>query len=65
MLMMMMMMMIIIKMLCEKHSLKSNERWYEHEPESVVENDGVKLLWEVNIQCDHIIEARRADSGNK
>ena len=46
--------------LCEKYGLES-ERWYEHEPESVVENDGVRLLWDVNIQCDHIIEARRPD----
>ena len=47
--------------LCEKYGFKSNEKWYEHEPESVVENDRVKLLWDVNIQCDHIIEARRPD----
>ena len=47
--------------LFEKYGLKSNERWYEHESESVVENDGLKLLWDVNIQCDHIIEARRPD----
>ena len=40
--------------LCEKYGLESNERCYEHEPESVVENDGVKLLWDLNIQCDHI-----------
>ena len=45
----------------EKYGLKSNERWYEHEPESVVENDRVRLLWDANIQCNHIIEARRPD----
>ena len=45
----------------EKYGSESNERWYEHEPQSVVENDGVKLLWDVNIQCDHIIAARRPD----
>ena len=37
------------------------DKWYEHEPDSVSENDDVKLLWDVNIQCDHIIEARRPD----
>ena len=26
-----------------------------------VDCDRVKLLWDVNIQCDHIIEARRPD----
>jgi len=30
-------------------------------PDSVSENDEVKLLWDVNIQCDHVIEARRPD----
>jgi len=28
-------------------------------PDSVSENDEVKLLRDVNIQCDHFIEARR------
>ena len=26
-----------------------------------MENAEVKLLWDVNIQCDHLIEARRSD----
>ena len=25
------------------------------------ENNDVKLLWDINIQCDHVIEARRPD----
>ena len=29
--------------------------------DSASENDEVKLLWDVNIQCDHVIEARRPD----
>ena len=37
------------------------ERWYEHCPKGVVENDDVKLIWDINIQCDNIIEARRPD----
>ena len=35
--------------------------WYEHEPESVIENENFKILWDFTIQCDHIIEARRPD----
>ena len=34
---------------------------YEHTPESVVENERNKILWDVSIQCDHVIEARRPD----
>ena len=26
-------------------------------PEGAVETDEVKILWDVNIQCDHIIKA--------
>ena len=29
--------------------------------QKVVENEEVKLLWDVNIQCDNVIEARRPD----
>ena len=24
-----------------------------------VENEGVKVLWDINVQCDNVIEARR------
>ena len=30
-------------------------------PDCVSEDDEVKLLWDMNIQCDHVIEARRLD----
>ena len=44
--------------LCEKYGL---ENGMNMSLKSVVENDGVKLLWNVNIQCNHIIEVRRPD----
>ena len=34
---------------------------YEHEPESVLENEDYKILWKFIIQTDHVIEARRLD----
>ena len=45
--------------LCEKYHLEKKDKWYEHALDSVSENDEVKALWDVNIQCDHVIEARR------
>ena len=30
--------------LCQKHNLERKEKWYEHCPEGVVENDDVKLI---------------------
>ena len=40
--------------LCKKNRLEYTEKWYEHVPEGAVENDEVKLLWDVNIQCDNV-----------
>ena len=35
--------------LCKKYGVKVRERWYEHNVESVIENDIVKILWDVCI----------------
>ena len=40
---------------------EAGDKWYEHEPESVLENEDYKILWDFSIQTDHIIEARRPD----
>ena len=40
-----------------REKLGVNRARYEHEPESVVENENFKILWDFTIQCDHMIEA--------
>ena len=47
--------------LCRLYELDRADKWFEHQPSSVQETDGTKVLWDFNIQCDHIIEARRPD----
>ena len=47
--------------LARKSNLEAGDKWYEHEPESVLENEDYKILWDFSIQTDHIIEARRSD----
>ena len=37
------------------------DKWYEHEPESVLENEDYKILWDFSIQIDHVIGVRRPD----
>ena len=37
------------------------DKWFEHQPETVLENNDYKLLWYYNIQTDHQISARRPD----
>ena len=42
-------------------SFEAGDEWYEYEPESVLENEDYKILWDFSIQIDHVIEARRPD----
>ena len=44
-----------------KYNLEHANKWYEHQPQGVLENSHHKLLWDFNIQCDHEIEHRRPD----
>ena len=44
---------------CKKNGLEHTEEWYEHVPEGVVENEEIKVLWDINVQCDNVIETRR------
>ena len=47
--------------LCGRYNLGRVDKWYEHNPDGVLENESLKILWDMTIQCDHHIEARRAD----
>ena len=47
--------------LARKRNFEAGDKWYEHEPESVLENEDYKILWDFSIQTDHVIEARRPD----
>ena len=42
-----------------KCNFEARDKWYEHVPESVLEND-YKILWDFSIQTDHVIEAWRS-----
>ena len=51
--------------LCKKYGVKVKSNWYDHvleEMDHVLEEmDHVKILWDFNIQTDHVIEHRRLD----
>ena len=34
---------------------------YEHAPEGALEKEEIEILWNINIQCDNLMEARRPD----
>ena len=42
-------------------NFEAGDKRYEHEPESVSENEDYKVLWDFSIQTDHVIEAQRPD----
>ena len=44
-----------------KCNFEAGDKWYEHEPDSVLETEDYKILWDFSIQPDHAIEARRPD----
>ena len=47
--------------ICKKNGLEHSEKRYEHDPEGAVENEEIKVLCDINIQCDNLIETRRPD----
>lgn len=47
--------------LCGLHGFDRSEKWYDHQAAAVLESDDVKILWDFNIWCDRMVEARRPD----
>ena len=47
--------------LARKCNFEAGDKCCEHEPESVLDNEDYKILWNFSIQTDHVIEARRLD----
>ena len=45
--------------LCKKLKFDPTNMLYMHNPESVLENETNKFLWDFEIQTDHLISARR------
>ena len=47
--------------LCKKYGIDVHRDWYKHEIQPVIENDKVKILWDMCVQTDKVIQARRPD----
>ena len=47
--------------MCRKFQFDHTNKCYMHNQAHVLENDSHKLLWDFNIQTDHLIPARRPD----
>ena len=46
---------------CKEYGVECSDKWYEHSPKSVEENEEVQLLWDFTIQTDREIRHRRPD----
>ena len=47
--------------MCKKFNFDHANKCYMHNPAPVLENDTHKLLWDFDIQTDHLISAKRPD----
>ena len=47
--------------MCKKFKFDHTNKWYMHYPASILKKDTYKLLWDFDIQTDHLISARRPD----
>ena len=47
--------------MCKKFRFDHTDKWYKHNPASVIENDTHKLLWDFDVETDLLISARRPD----
>ena len=47
--------------MCKKFKFDHANKWYMHNSAPVLEDDTHKLLWDFEIQTDHLISARRPD----
>ena len=45
--------------MCKKSKSDHRNKWYMHNQTSVLENDTHELLWDFDMQTDHLISARR------
>ena len=52
---------VIHREFCKKFKFDHTNKWYMHNPTAALENETHKLLWDFDIQTDHLISARRPD----
>ena len=47
--------------MCKKLKFDHKNKWYMHNTAPVLENKTHKLLWDIDIQTDHLISVRKSD----
>ena len=52
---------MFIGIFVKRNGQNTVKKWYAHAPGKAVENEEIKVLQDINIQCDNLIETKRAD----
>ena len=47
--------------ICQTAGITTPDKWYQHEPEAVIENDNICILWDFPIHTDRTTRANRPD----
>ena len=55
---------VIHRELCKKFKFDHTNKWYKHNRASILENETHKLLWNFEIQADHLISIRPCNNNN-
>ena len=51
--------------LARKCNFEAGDKWYEHEPESVLQNGDFKILWDLSIQRPDLVVVNKTDRSCK
>ena len=52
---------VIHRELCKKFKFDHTNKWCMHNQETILENETHKILWDFEIQTDHLISVRQPD----
>ena len=48
-------------LLCKHYDIEVPERWYQHNPKTVTENEEATILWDMSVHTDRELSANRPD----
>ena len=47
--------------ICQNYKVKAAEKWYEHQPPTVIDTDSVTILWDMPVHTDRELKANKPD----
>ena len=47
--------------MCKHYHLSAADKWYEHKPDRVTENERATILWDMPVNTEKEIKANRPD----